>query len=288
MSTPSNPTPTTPSSAPKPHELSYILPHDHLAGARLNLQHYLLKECIGYTLHPSIPITPSASIADVATGTGIWLLDLSLKQPSTIQFSGFDISAAQFPPPHSLPPNITFSTLDASQDIPEELVGKFDIVHVALLIAVISSDSFDRWLANLMKLLKPGGWLQWVEGDFPGFTERVRDEPVDRERFPELARLTEMTVRSGVQTRGLTRWVLEMEERFARAGLVDVEYRRVEPPKRLERALSGSALLAIEETARMRGWEEVVELTKRAGEELGRGALYAGLFPVVAVGRKPE
>ena len=39
---------------------------------RLNLQHYLWKDQIGYLLHPSIPLSEieNPKIADVGTGTG--------------------------------------------------------------------------------------------------------------------------------------------------------------------------------------------------------------------------
>jgi hypothetical protein len=49
----------------------YRLNRDVLATTRLNLQHYIWKEAMGYMLHPSIKI-PSSNvlIADVGTGTG--------------------------------------------------------------------------------------------------------------------------------------------------------------------------------------------------------------------------
>ena len=38
---------------------------------RLNLQHFLWKQQLGYNLHPLIPTdNPELKIADVATGTG--------------------------------------------------------------------------------------------------------------------------------------------------------------------------------------------------------------------------
>lgn len=49
----------------------YRLNRDVLATTRLNLQHYIWKESMGYILHPSIKVPDSnASIADVGTGTG--------------------------------------------------------------------------------------------------------------------------------------------------------------------------------------------------------------------------
>lgn len=53
----------------------YRLGRDVIASTRLNLQHYIWKESIGYLLHPSIRFPDASSnsdisIADVGTGTG--------------------------------------------------------------------------------------------------------------------------------------------------------------------------------------------------------------------------
>ncbi|KAL9122381.1 MAG: hypothetical protein Q9187_001065 [Circinaria calcarea] len=49
--------------------------------------------------------------------------------------------------------------------IPEELVGKYDIVHVGLIIMVVRNENPAPVLKNLLALLKPGGHLQWDESD---------------------------------------------------------------------------------------------------------------------------
>lgn len=49
----------------------YRLNRDVLASTRLNLQHYIWKESMGYILHPSVKLPSSSiAIADVGTGTG--------------------------------------------------------------------------------------------------------------------------------------------------------------------------------------------------------------------------
>lgn len=60
----------------------YRLGRDVIASTRLNLQHYIWKESIGYLLHPSIRFPDASSnsdisIADVGTGTGSVLLFLT-------------------------------------------------------------------------------------------------------------------------------------------------------------------------------------------------------------------
>ncbi|OAL56693.1 S-adenosyl-L-methionine-dependent methyltransferase [Pyrenochaeta sp. DS3sAY3a] len=136
---------------------------------RLIKQHGIYVKSIGYLLPPSIQskLPENARIADVATGTGIWLSDLAKASPSTYTFSGFDISDDQFLAADSLPPNVSLGFLDFKKPIPESLRGTFDLVNIRLII--ISMGPLDVWkatLANILTLLKPGGAICWTEGNF--------------------------------------------------------------------------------------------------------------------------
>jgi hypothetical protein len=92
-------------------------------------------------------------IADVATGTGAWLLDLASSAPKGCHFDGWDISDAQFPHESCLPSNVKYGTFDVTAGAPEELVGKYDIVHVGLLALVVKNGDPSVWIQSLMKLL---------------------------------------------------------------------------------------------------------------------------------------
>jgi hypothetical protein len=46
------------------------------------------------------------------------------------------------------------------------MVETFDVVHIRLLVLGLPQGSWDLACKNLFRLLKPGGWLQWEEGDF--------------------------------------------------------------------------------------------------------------------------
>ncbi|KAL5363156.1 S-adenosyl-L-methionine-dependent methyltransferase [Aspergillus floccosus] len=143
----------------------YRLNRDVAASTRLSLQHYIWKENMGYLLHPAIDVSrPDLAIADVGTGTGIWLLDL-LRQLPNAKFHGFDISSEQYPAPGFLPPNVSLSKLDILAEIPEQYREKFDVVHARLLVQVVNQAGSDPVpvIKNMMKLLKPGGYLQWEE-----------------------------------------------------------------------------------------------------------------------------
>jgi hypothetical protein len=131
----------------------YVLKRDYAASARLNLQHYQHKQCLGYLLHPSIPLKPGYHIADVATGTGVWLLDLAGQIAGNCVLEGWDISDAQFPHESSLPENVKFGIFDATAGVPERLEERYDIIHVGLLALVVKNGDPSVWIQNLLKML---------------------------------------------------------------------------------------------------------------------------------------
>ncbi|CAI6335751.1 unnamed protein product [Periconia digitata] len=135
---------------------------------RLIKQHYTWTKSIGYLLHPSIAsaLPSNAQIADVGTGTGIWLSELSKTSPSTHQFFGYDISDAQFLPSSSLPSNVTLSLGDFKKPFPSELHGKFDVVNIRLIIISMGPGIWESTLRHVVQLLKPGGTIIWTEGNF--------------------------------------------------------------------------------------------------------------------------
>jgi hypothetical protein len=90
------------------------------------LQHYLWKQRQGFLVHPSIPIhTGSLKIADIGTGTGIWLLDLASTIPSSTQLHGFDVDLSQCPPKEWLPSNVSMQLLNIYEEVPEELQEQY-------------------------------------------------------------------------------------------------------------------------------------------------------------------
>ncbi|KAI0967690.1 hypothetical protein F4678DRAFT_445223 [Xylaria arbuscula] len=159
----------------------YNLGRNYVAASRLNLQHFMYKDAQGYLLHPLVQdhlhqkqeagqteSEGSINVADLATGTGIWLFDL-LKSSEVssldIQYKGFDISRALFPHSSWLPKNVILSTSDLLQEPPQSLHGQFDVVHIRLVLSLVRSGSPKPIIQHIKKLLKPGGYLQWEELD---------------------------------------------------------------------------------------------------------------------------
>ncbi|KAK4067256.1 uncharacterized protein Triagg1_7699 [Trichoderma aggressivum f. europaeum] len=134
---------------------------------RLNQQHDLLvRLCHGNLIHPDIPQPQISRVADIGTGTGCWLQDaVSVLAQTTADASmvsiGVDISNAHFPlDKHS---NIEFITHDILQPFPEEFHGRFDLVHVRLLVLALKREEIPTAAKNAAILLKKGGYLQWEE-----------------------------------------------------------------------------------------------------------------------------
>ena len=81
----------------------------------------------------------------------IWLSDIQQRLPSA-QLDGFDNCLDQYPPKELLPPNVSLQALDVCEVIPEELLGKYDVVHVRHFLLVVTDDPTSL-LKNLVALL---------------------------------------------------------------------------------------------------------------------------------------
>ncbi|KAI3332300.1 hypothetical protein HD806DRAFT_480081 [Xylariaceae sp. AK1471] len=174
----------------------YRLGRSYVAASRLNLQHFMYKDAQGFLLHPVIQAylrckeesrqtgsEDSLQIADLATGTGLWLLDL-VKSPevrgSDVQYHGFDISRALFPHTYWLPKNVVLSTLNLLQEPPQALHGQFDVVHLRLVLSLVGSGSPKPIIRHIKMLLKPGGYMQWDELDPLNHYDILIPEPEGR------------------------------------------------------------------------------------------------------------
>lgn len=162
-------------------ETPYPLERDQTETERLNTQHALLVRATGSLLHPSItrslpPEEPK--IAELATGTGIWLIELASHLPQGAKLDGYDISSSAFTIPEDLPSNVSLSILDAKQTPSPELRGRYDAVHIRFMnVALPTDEDWELVARHASALLKPGGALQWVEAGFQGLTTVYSTEP---------------------------------------------------------------------------------------------------------------
>jgi len=122
---------------------------------------------MGYLLHPKVEDhirsrTTPPRILDLGTGTGIWAVEAARAYPSAI-ITGLDIADNQFPPPGTLPKQLTFSRYSFFEPVPAEFVGQFDVVHISFITAALFRGGRDTVIKHITEFLKPGGYLQWRE-----------------------------------------------------------------------------------------------------------------------------
>lgn len=217
----------------------------------------------------------------MATGTGIWLKELAKKHPETCQFNGFDITDAQFPAPNALPNNIKFQVADLFKPLPSELHGKYDVVHIRYLNVAMTPKDWEPVTRNVTAMLKPGGWLQWTEGDFSQCLHWVRLDPLREsnggwEKFRECIG-TDRTDNWGYFARHLN-------DIFKQVGLTNVVQQTVSTDRIPETRLPWTAcamyplgnLLRHEEAAKEGGLspKECEEVVKKIEDEYKSGMAY--------------
>ncbi|TKX27201.1 methyltransferase domain-containing protein 2 [Elsinoe australis] len=139
---------------------------DNEAAARILLQHWIIRDQFGFLLDPSVPIDQKdLKLADLACGSGMWLLELAETTPSTWQLDGFDISPAHFPKKADVSENLSFAALDSLAPVPPHLRGVYDVVHSRGFMLYVPGGDPSGLLHNIMDMLKPGGYLQLEELD---------------------------------------------------------------------------------------------------------------------------
>ncbi len=118
----------------------------------------------GLLLHPSIPLREISTIADVATGTGIWMASVASHWRESEQhgrkhtFVGFDVSDAQFPATKherqeeegELP---DFVVHDMTRPFPSKYYQTFDLVHIRLVVAALRTKDLPKVVRNVAEIL---------------------------------------------------------------------------------------------------------------------------------------
>lgn len=143
-------------------EAPYVLPSDDKEINRLDFQHYMLR----YTLRGNFaaPIQQPRSILDVGSGTGRWAHEMAALFPDA-NVVGTDIAA---PSQEIVEQNGVRSENYAfvSGNILERLPfgdGAFDYTHMRLLLFAIPEARWPDVTRELVRVTKPGGWIEMVE-----------------------------------------------------------------------------------------------------------------------------
>ncbi|KAI9708926.1 MAG: hypothetical protein M1820_003620 [Bogoriella megaspora] len=158
---------------------AYMLGHSLKESARLHVQHWMWGQRLGWQLHPQIEAPQEGlKIVDIGAGNACWLLELARNKPKTWSFCGLDNSTANFPARSYLPSNVTLQKCDVFAPLPIELHNQFDVVHIRAFCVVVKGGNPHPLTANLLQLLKPGGWIQWDEADCASFCAHSPDSQI--------------------------------------------------------------------------------------------------------------
>jgi SAM-dependent methyltransferase len=194
--------------------VSYMLPYHPAEIDRLDVQHYALREALlGNYL---APIGVPARVLDVGAGTGQWAYDLCAELPGTL-LVGLDVE----PSKAGAPPNYRFVRSNLLRGLPFA-DGSFDFVHQRLMvISSIPISAFSPALDELVRVTRPGGWVELVE-----VKPHVQPSGPATDRLFELLR--EVGRSFGLDMEGTV--IGALGDHLRRAGLTRVEQRTVDLP----------------------------------------------------------
>ena len=145
----------------------YVLPSDDQEVNRLDFQHYMLR----YALRGNYaaPLNQPQSILDVGSGTGRWAMEMAQLFPyanvvgtDLVEPKAETAAASLGYGLDKRPDNYAFVQGNLLEGLPFA-DGAFDFVHVRLLLFAISSDKWPLVAREVLRVTKPGGWVESVE-----------------------------------------------------------------------------------------------------------------------------
>ncbi|CAO3642700.1 unnamed protein product [Cunninghamella echinulata] len=101
-------------------------------------------------------------ILNVGTGSGIWALELALEQPTCHIIS---IGLRSVLDQTATPPNVNYITMDLYQSWENIESDSIDLVYQRALGPSSTKEQWQHLIKESIRVLKPGGWIEWVECD---------------------------------------------------------------------------------------------------------------------------
>ncbi|KAI1859402.1 hypothetical protein JX265_010405 [Neoarthrinium moseri] len=245
-----------------------------------------LTKTFGYVIHPKITNGGQIGrVADVGTGTSIWLLDARDQLPEQTELDGFDISLAAVPPPEVLPPNVKLQLWDVKKNVPDRLVGAFDVVYLRFFAFVLMNDEIPGVIEKVFQMLKPGGYIQWEEADMETLRFDKARPDTKTNNLEDLFKLLLVQDHRFKPT-----WAKKLDDLLSNAGFVDIERDTRDAPPHVAFQFHEVGLMIHELIARkttnslLSG--ELKRLLPAAIKETQNGA-YGASERFVVIGRKP-
>jgi len=148
-------------------ENMYVLdPESPVEMARLIDLDRVVTKAMGGTLVGVANLPEEAKVLDLACGPGGWALDVAFEHPE-VEVAGVDISKTMIDYAYARAhtqhlTNVSFGVMDITQplDFSDET---FDLVNARLLAGVLRRESWQSFLTECTRILKPGGILRLTE-----------------------------------------------------------------------------------------------------------------------------
>ena len=147
----------------------YLLPRDANEIDRLDLQHYALRAALGVNF--LAPVGSPAWVLDVGCGSGQWGFDVCEQFPRATVV-GLDLAPGKPQRPHRyrhIRANLLHGLPFAD--------GSFDFVHQRLLFLAVPVVAWPAVVAELVRVTRPGGWVELVEPPIGAQGGRPRNSP---------------------------------------------------------------------------------------------------------------
>lgn len=234
-------------------------------------QEYVLSG-LGFVLHPSI-VQSLEPFRNTTDGKG----KVAIVSNSITSSTGPDPDScysqwANLPGREDLTvdPSLNISWEDVStrkvvSGLDPELVENFDAVAVNLIHTSIPKDEWDATLQNITAILRPGGWIQWVDWD--PITARIAGQ---RPGTPDASHLRDLLRRytDALQARNVGS-TYRISNAFKKLGLVesDSDMYPVAPDMGLTRVVAETALEYLEVTGDV-SVQEVGDIRGKIEEEI--------------------
>ncbi|KAL0080404.1 hypothetical protein J3Q64DRAFT_1701745 [Phycomyces blakesleeanus] len=142
---------------------SYLLPCDEEEIDRLHLQHFMVRFAIqgNYLAPVSDILRKGARVLDVGCGPGSWTMEIAGEYPKSTVV-GVDIN--NMFPRDIKPSNCEFYNCNILHGLPFNS-GSFDYVFMRGVALGVEESKWAPLIAELVRVLKPGGWIELVEAD---------------------------------------------------------------------------------------------------------------------------
>ncbi|KAI7861168.1 S-adenosyl-L-methionine-dependent methyltransferase [Circinella umbellata] len=143
--------------------ISYFFPNDDDEVDRLHDQHWIVRHIMGGNYQSPIEkdLENGIIVLDSGCGPATWSLDMAEMYPNST-FHGVD--AYPVYPSEVKPPNCHFQPANVAEKLPFP-DNHFDFIYQRLLIFGLTRTDWKNAIKELLRVLKPGGWLEILECD---------------------------------------------------------------------------------------------------------------------------